>query len=129
MGIGTIVAPFPQTWFVDGPFGGPGASVLTSVVLKVPKLDGDVWKKWGATVEWDVAPVKLNKVLNRARDCLVQVGQIFEFLKFLKFCMWGAVGSFGEQLNRLEEHRKKVGGTTENTYALFEGVHRLTIGT
>ena len=72
---------------MDGPFGGPGASVLISVVPKVPKLDEDVWKKWGATDELDVVPVKLNKVLNRVRDCLVQVGHIFEFLKFLKFSM------------------------------------------
>ena len=75
--IGTIAVLSQQTWFVNGPNGVHGLSVLVNVGPKVQKLEDVDSNKLEVTVELEDVLVKLNKVSNPDQGLLhVQVGQI-----------------------------------------------------
>ena len=73
--IGTIAVLSQQTWFVNGPNGVHGPSVLVNVGPKVQKLEDVDSNKLEVMVELEDVLVKLNKVSNPAQGLLhVQVG-------------------------------------------------------
>ena len=85
MGTGIIAVPSQRTWFVSGPNGVPGLSVLNSVGPKVQRPEGDVWNNWEVTDELDVALVKLNRVSSPVKGHHVQVGLIWIFKIYAMF--------------------------------------------